>query len=185
MSLEQLGSPIEPAVSLADMKAHLRVTDASEDALITAQITAATRAIEARGGIALVARPLRLTLDEAPQILALPRNPVFQIDAVDVIDRAGAATVVDPALYDFEPGAPARLAARGPWPFTPLIIGGVRIDFTAGWAAAADIPEELTLAVKLLAAHFYENREGAGAEKLFSTPQAIDALIAPWRRARL
>ncbi|MBI1365764.1 MAG: hypothetical protein GC153_07365 [Alphaproteobacteria bacterium] len=186
MPLEQISPPAEDAVSLDDMKAHLRVTDASEDAVIAACLAAATRAVEHRGGLALAARGFRLTLDEAPRsVLVLPKSPVFSLDAVEVLDRQGAATSVDAALYDFDSGAPGRLVARGLWPFSLRGLGAVRIDFTAGWTAAADIPEELTLAVKMLAAHFYENRESAGETQIFSTPQAVDALIAPWRSVRL
>jgi hypothetical protein len=37
----------------------------------------------------------------------------------------------------------------------------------------------------MLAAHFYENRAGAAIERVFATPLAVDALIAPWRELRL
>ncbi|MGE0409794.1 MAG: head-tail connector protein [Amphiplicatus sp.] len=186
MSLQLITPPTEEPVTLADMKAHLRIVHDDEDDAIEAYARSARRAVEARGGLALCAQVWRLTLDKWPQgILTLPRAPVFSIDTVTVIDRDGIATSVDPALYDLQTGTLGRLIARGTWPHTARLIGGVRVDFTAGWASPADTPEELKLAVKMLAAHFFENREGAAADRIFSTPQAVDALIAPYRQMRL
>lgn len=186
MSLTLITPPAAEPVSLAELKAHLRIEHSDDDAAITAYGLAARRAVEARGGLALMLQGWRMTLNEAPQgMLTLPRAPVFSIDAVDVLSRDGTSEPVDTDLYDFEPGAPGRFIARGLWPYTDRRLGGVRIAFTAGWASAADTPEELKLAIKMLAAHFYENRESVAAEKVFATPQAVDALIAPWRLVRL
>lgn len=186
MSLDLIIPPTVEPVTLAELKEHLRVLHTDEDALIASYGFAARRAVEARGGLALMMQQWRLRLDRAPTgMIALPRGPAFSVDAVAIESRAGALTPVDPDLYDFDPGPVGRLVARGYWPHSDRRIAGVRIDFTAGWATPADAPEELRLAVKLLAAHFYENRENASAERLFATPQAVDALIGPWKQVRL
>ena len=186
MSLDLITPSTEEPVSLAELKAHLRVAHGDEDAAIAAYGLAARRAVEERGGLALVSQDWRLALDRMPEgVLVLPRSPVFSVISVCVIDRAGLSSLVPASLYEVEAGAAGRLVARGAWPYSDRQIARVRIDFTAGWPSAADAPEELKLAVKMLAAHFYENREGALAERLFSTPQTVDALIAPYRRVRL
>lgn len=178
--------PAEEPVPLADLKAHLRVAHDDEDALIAGLGAAARRAVEARAGIALMPQTYRLVLDDAPQgVLLLPRGPVFALLAVAVVNREGVAAPVDPSLYDFAPGLVATLASRGVFPRTELLAGGYRVDFSAGFAGAAAVPEELKLAVKMLAAHFYENREAAAPERVFAAPAAADALIAPYRRVRL
>ena len=59
------------------------------------------------------------------------------------------------------------------------------IDFTAGYADAAAVPEPMKLAVKALAAHWYENREEAGVDRFHTSPQSLNALMAPWRRVRV
>ena len=62
-------------------------------------------------------------------------------------------------------------------------IAGIEIDVALGYgAAAADVPEPLRHAVKLLLAHWYENR-GVTANGGESAPMTagVEALIAPYR----
>jgi uncharacterized phiE125 gp8 family phage protein len=186
MSLELIAPPTAEPITLAEMKAHLRVAHGDDDAAIAAFARAARRAVEARGALALLTQGWRLTLDRLPEsAFSLPRAPVVSIDALAIVSRGGSAEVVDPDLYDVELGPHARIIVRGALPLTFRRIAGARIDFTAGWTVSDSVPEELKLAIKMLAAHFYENREGAAAERIFAVPQAVDALIAPYRQVRL
>ena len=181
MSLSLLSPPAAEPVTLQEMKDHFRVAENDEDGVIAGLLASAVRAVEARAGLALMTQNWRLTLDAAPaETLILPLAPVQTIDAVTV---AGAA--VDPSAYEFAPGAPGRLRAAAPWPAPQEKIGDVEIDFTAGYGAAADVPTPLRHAVKMLAAHFFENREKAGEARVFAVPDAVDALIAPYREFRL
>lgn len=197
MSLMLLSPPAAEPVSLAEVKAHLRVDLPDEDALISALAVAARQAVEARGGLALIAQAWRFALDAPPEVefapfgaagvgdIALPLSPVASIDAVSVVDIAGVAAPVDPALYETAVGATGRVRALSPWPAPGHKLDGVTVDFTAGYADAASVPDALKQAVLLLAAHFYENRERAQAERIYSIPDAVDALVAPYRRVRL
>lgn len=185
MSLTLLSPPASEPVTLAELKEHLRVAHDDDDALIAGFLVAAVRAIEARAGLAFLPQQWRLTLDEAPgETVILPVAPV-SVAEVSVIDTQGDPHTLDAALYEFAPGAPGRLRPAGLWPSPGVRLDGVRIDFTAGHADAASVPSPLKQAAKLLAAHFYENRESAGEARIHAVPRAVDALIAPYREFRL
>jgi len=186
MSLTLLSPPIAEPVTLQEMKDHLRVTTNDEDTLINGYLVAAVRAVEARGCLALMVQQWRLTLDTTPsETITLPLAPVSAIDAVKVVNGQGAAINVATSAYEFAPGSPGKLRPAAPWPQIGPRIGGVSIDFTAGYANAGAVPEPLKHAVKLLAAFFFESREAAGEKRIYGVPQSVDALIAPYREPRL
>ncbi|MEL7489083.1 MAG: head-tail connector protein [Pseudomonadota bacterium] len=186
MSLSILAPPTAEPVSLDEIKAHLRVTHADEDGLIAGLAVAARQTVEARAGLALMAQRWRLSLDRAPsETVILPLAPVASIDAVSVIGAAGDFETVSVSKYEAATGSPGRVRCAAPWPRPSVALGGVRIDFTAGWADAGAVPDDLKQAIKLLAAQFYETREAAGAERVYRIPGAVDALTAPYRQVRL
>ncbi len=184
MSLTLIAPPAQEPVSLAELKEHIKVDHASEDAMIAGLGVAARFAIEARFGLAIIAQSWRLSLDGAPaHAVTLPMSPVIAVDAVGAI-RAGVTEVLAADRYDAQSGLVGRVRIKAPL-VTDRSIGGVVIAFTAGWADAASTPEEIKLAVKVLAAHFYENREAAGVDRFYTSPVSINALLAPYRQVRL
>lgn len=180
---------LEP-VTLSEAKAYLRLDTADEDALVTRLVAAARHAAERATGRALITQSWRLTLDRWPgsRVIELPLPPLESVDGVTLIDDADVETpwpatntVADLAA---EPG---RLALRdGVAPPLPgRDIGGLAVDFTAGYGAQpTDVPEALRQAMIRLAAHWFEHRDGwqAGRGVL---PGDIEALFAPYRVARL
>lgn len=181
MSLILLTPPAGDVVTLAEMRDHLRISATADDALITAITSAASRAIETRCGLALLTQGWRLTLDHVrDQTIRLPITPLQHIDEIAV-----SGTVIDSADYDVVTGSVGRVVATHAWPVPGEKIGGLVIEFTAGFGLAADIPSPLVQAVKMLTAHFYENREAAAEARIYNVPASIDALIAPYKEVRI
>ena len=181
MSLSLLSPAAAEPVTLDEVKLHLRVTGTAEDAFISGIVAAAVRAVEARGGLALMTQAWRLTLDAPPdETLVLPIAPVASVDRVTV-----SAATVDASAYEVASGSPGRLRVAAPWPAPANAIGDVSIEFTVGYANVDDVPAPLKQAVMMLAAHFYENRESAGEARVYTVPRSVDALIAPYREFRL
>ena len=186
MTLSLITPPTADPVTLAEVKNHLRITHTDEDTLITEYLLAAVAVVEHRGQIAMLTQTWRLTFDCLPRdVVELPRAPVTAIATVTVKDTDGVRQSVDPSAYEFAPGTTGRLRPIAAWPAPGIQTGGVEIDFTAGYGAAADVPADLKQAVKLIAAHFYEARENVSEASLKLVPQAADALIAPYRRVAL
>jgi len=186
MPLEIVSPPAGPAVSLARAKEHLRADDAADDALIADMIAAATRRVERETGLALITSQWRLLADNLPAdcTLRIPLFPVRSIDEVAVRTDGGWQVVPATDWQADLASRPARLRATAPWPAPDGELNAVRITFTAGFGATPDdVPEELRMAVLILAAHFYERREG-GEIGQGMPPEARD-LLRPWRLLNL
>ena len=183
------GPAVEP-VSLAEMKAYLRLDTDDEDALVAGLIAAARLAVERRTRLVLIAQAWRYRLDRWPsgRSVALPLAPVSAITAVRVQPASGPATALDPALYRLDASRePPRLIAEAGAPDPGIAFGGIEIDATYGFGPSAEaVPAPLRLAIQRLAAHWFESR-GDGPDHLRgdALPGDLVLLLSPYTRARL
>ena len=102
---------------------------------------------------------------------------IYRLDgSTQSIDTA--AFVVDMA------GAPAVLSfATGALPAPGRVSAGIELDVTVGYGdAAVDVPEALRQAIRLLVAHWYDNRgliaTGAAVSVL---PATVTTLLSHYR----
>lgn len=176
-----------------DVAAHLRLSfgfadDGAEDALIAVYLRAAVAAVEMRTGQALLARGfvLQVTGWDRRGRLTLPVGPVAAIDAIRFVWPDRSADLA-PGEWALEPGTTRqRLGGAGGGALRAVPAGAVaELEFTAGHGAGwDDVPGDLRQAVLLLAAHYYENRQGDLPER-GGLPPAVEALLAPHRPVRL
>ncbi len=178
---------IEP-VSLAEAKAHLRITHADEDALISTLIVSARRIVEARTGLLLIEQEWTCYLDDWPDdgVIAIPLSPVSAVEDLSVFGENDTPAVIDPAHYYVDVASrPSRLMLRGSrvWARPGRIGNGIAIAVTAGFGTTAvAVPEALRQAILLLVAHWHEHRGNAEPPAL---PLTLDALTQPFRAVRL
>jgi uncharacterized phiE125 gp8 family phage protein len=179
------GPALEP-VPLDDVKAHLRVDQDDEDDLLASAIVAARCHVENATRRVLIAQGWRIHLDRWPRkrMLRLPIAPLISVDEVRVRTGDGP-TLVDADEYVVDAASvPGRLLVSGDVPCpasrTP---GAIEIDLTAGYGAlAADVPSPLRHAIRMLVAHWYEQRGAVGDARPGETvPFGFAALIAPYR----
>jgi len=164
MALKLITAAAALAVSLVEAKAHLRVTVADDDTLITALITAATETAEQMTGRAIMPQTWELALDAFPDAFELTRTPVASVTSLKYTDSAGVLTTLDAVTYtldaahDFGPASvvPAYGLA---WPAARDQINAVALRFVAGYASAAAVPEPIKAWIKLQVGAMYENRE--------------------------
>src|SRR3954447_6970096 len=99
-----LAGPVLEPVSLAEMKAHLRLDDGSEDDLVGALIAAARVAVETEIRRVLIAQSWRAIVEQWPaDAVTLPIVPALSVEAVRAIDSSGVATELDEDSYELDP----------------------------------------------------------------------------------
>lgn len=182
-----LTGPAAEPVSLSEAKSHLRIQHDDDDDVIAALIAGARVHIESQTRRALITQSWRLTRDVWPvdgRILILP-VPLRALTAARVIMLDGATHNIDAGQFFADmAGAPAFLAFNpGTVPMPDRPVAGIELDVEAGYGdAAADVPQPLRQAIKLLVAHWYENRGlTAIGHEVAVLPLTINALIAPYR----
>jgi uncharacterized phiE125 gp8 family phage protein len=189
MTLFRTTEPEVEPVTLGDVKAHLRITNVSEDELLSGLIRAARDEVERATGIALISQTWRLVLDRWPTngCVHLMRHPVRSVLSVTAYGPDGEATLIAPASYQLDPlSRPARLHFNE-WPASLRPMNGIEIDFQAGFGeAGTEVPDVLKRAILTLTAHWYELRGVLGAEdQPASYPEGYERLIAGYRMRKL
>lgn len=186
MALKLITAATTPAVSLVEAKEHLRVTEATEDTLITAMITSATETAEQITGRAIMPQTWELTLDSFPGAFELTRIPATSVTSLKYYDTAGVLTTLAPELYTMDIADDFGMAYVIPaygaeWPATRDQINAVALRYVAGYANAAAVPESIKAWIKLTVSSMYENREAeAYSSRAVSTTvkmSFVDALL--------
>jgi uncharacterized phiE125 gp8 family phage protein len=180
------GPAVEP-ITLEEMKAYLRVDDDStQDELIAGLVKAARLMVEGVSRRVLIEQRWRVVLDRWPRggTIMLPLSPVMTVESIKVADEAGTATALPAASFDCDLlSDPPRIAVSDV-PEPGRARNGIAVELRAGYGAGADaVPAPLRLAVKILVAHWFENRGDVVGEQILP-PEAL-TLVAPFQRARL
>jgi len=185
-------APAATPVTLAEAKAHLRVTTADEDTLITALIEAATEQAEHLMQRAVMDQQWTLTLDsfsdpsaasaDTASAIELRRPTVTAVVSVQYLEPvAGVLTTLAGSLYTADLSSPlvARLvpAYNQTWPDTRAQIAAVQVRFSCGWLNAAAVPATVKAWIKLRIGALYENREAWTLGKSIESNDFIDHLL--------
>lgn len=185
MTLTVITPPEASPVSLAEMKDHLRLGHGGEDALVSELILSATSAVENDIGKVLVARTLERSFQYWPKALSttgfeLLPGPVTGLSGV-VIKGSDGPDEDATGRFQLNFG---RLCLR-PWSIAPPIpVGGhAVVAFEAGFDGQGAVPDDLKLAVKLVAAEAYLARGFDRGEKL--TLDVAKEILDAHRRVRL
>jgi uncharacterized phiE125 gp8 family phage protein len=170
-------------VSLADMKLHLRIESAVEDDddLITSLITAATKWCEDYQGRKYVTQTVVEKFDAFPEVFRPLYVPLIAVTSIGYTDEDGNGQTVESSVYDVDTTSERgriALAYSQSWPSIRDVVNAVTLTYTAGYGDASAVPDTIKTAIKLLVAHWYENREAVviGAAPA-SLPIGIDALL--------
>jgi uncharacterized phiE125 gp8 family phage protein len=186
MQVEITGAAVDQdtIITVADLKAHLRVTHTQEDSLISALRSAAISWVEEHCNIKLGSYTARGYLPDW-RVAYFPIGPVTAITEVKYQTTADKDYTTDLTTlgttlwYTDEITQPARIAFRD-YPTTyDYALTPVVVTFTAGYTT---MPAPVLQAIRLLVAHMYENRQ----EEVIGTITTrlkfgLEALLNPFR----
>ena len=137
------------AVTLVEAKAHMRVTYADDNTLITSQILMAQQLVESQTRLTLSSAQWQVTTQDRE--IALEWGDLATVDEVATIAKDGTATVITDFTQPNYNGA--RYVYIGDATEGPTF----RVKYTT--QANADKIQLLKQAVLMTVGHFYENRE--------------------------
>lgn len=185
--------PVEEPLSADEAKRHCRVDVSEDDSYIEGLIAAARERCEVETDRSFVTQTWRMTIDEFQPEMLLPRGPHRSVDLVEYYDQTNTLRTLAATTYEADLTAdPARIRL-GYGQFWPLTYGqlwsltrwgkpgAVRVTFTAGYGTAAAVPAGIKHAVKMLVAHWYENREIVMSGRDVILPMMVDDLLDHYR----
>ena len=189
MTYAQTTPPGAEPLTLAEVKAHMRLDGSAEDALLVSLIQTARDYLERQTGLCLITQHWRLYLDVWPEdgVIQIAKGPVQTIETIQLFDGDGHSVDLSSLdrLLDGQ-ARPARLWLRNP-PSPGQAMNGIEIDFTAGFGeSGADIPDTLNGARLIHVAHLFAFRGVvSAADQPAGVPAGYDRLIAPFCRRGL
>jgi len=188
MALTLITAPATEPVTLADAKAHCRVEHAIDDTLITALIVAARLAAEHDLHRPLITQTWEASFEDFPASgggdgIPLGKYRPIAITHVKYLNLDGVDTTLDPSAYELEsvsvPGYVYPIYGTS-WPDARQIYNSVRVRFTAGYGAAAAVPQCVKQWMLLMVGAMYTFRE-ASTDRAQSSLPFINSLLDPER----
>jgi uncharacterized phiE125 gp8 family phage protein len=187
MSLVIITGPTAEPVTLAEVKTRLRLTDTTDDALITTQITAAREYAEKMTRRSLNYKTYAAFFDSFPDCgkpIRIPVPPLIAVTAVKYLDSTLTLQTWDPTEYYVAAQQSPALIVPTPaniYPCPASVPGCVEVDFTAGYGypgqttpttipAGPVCPENLKEGIRQLAVYIYENPSVINSEGLREAP---------------
>lgn len=164
-------------LTLEQVKTHLRIDGAAEDALLTALIGAATEHVQNMTNRQLMRATYRLFLDRLPTSVPLPRPPFAAIKTISATDEAAQVVEFEAGYYTTAGTDLATLRGVLDSGWYASTYKNIVIEYEAGYPNAEAIPEPIKQAMLLIIGHLYENRE----DKTDRFPKASDALLGSYR----
>ncbi len=174
---------LEP-ITLEEAKDHLRLTSdfLEDDNYITLLIKAARKAAENYTSRAFLNTTFDLYQDEFFEEIEIGKGNISEVTSINYNDVSGDPQSLDLGLTFIDlNNLPALLKSTSTFPSTySKGFNNVTIRFVAGFGAtAAEVPEDIKTALKLIIARWYDNREDT--RQNLSFPKASECLLNEYK----
>lgn len=189
-SIVVMTPPAGECVTVEELGLHVRVQNEEEEDLLASLITASRQAWEkATNGHVVLATTFKEYFSRWADFypcarypnwnlhfwkpIRLSRAPVSAIASFKYFDGNDVEQTLSQYVTDVT-GIPAMLRMSESFPvLSPNKLRPISVTYTAGYADAAAVPEDVKLAIKLLAAHFYWNREAFSDTDMKALPMGF------------
>jgi len=176
--------------STSDVKAHLRVSTTDDDPYMLTLLKVATDRVEEYTNRKLMTQTWYAYFDDWPDgnSIELPYAPLQSVGSTAIVyyDSNGSTTVMDSTKYVSDTvSEPGRVVLRNDcdWPTTSLYNSNpIRVEFTAGYGAASDVPDHYKQAALIWTADMYEQRESfIVGQTVTGMPNSVESILFPKR----
>ncbi len=182
MTVKITGTPsLDDIITVAALKAFLRVDHSDEDAYITALRQAAISTVEVMSDTRL-GDVSAVGYMDAWAAVRIPVGPVQSITSITYLSTANTTQTLAASHYFTDLNSQvARIQFVSPPDLYDDAMHRVQVNMVVGWPEAS-VPAPMIQAVRLLVGHLYENR----LEEITGTitsrlRMGIDALVSPYR----
>jgi uncharacterized phiE125 gp8 family phage protein len=184
MTLITVTPPAVEPVTLDEMKAQVRQDFSNDDVFLSSCIVAARAFVENFTRRRLITQVVEFRRDGLGGVIRLPVAPIQSVTSITYLDSANTEQVLATDLWRVRKSVdpwqiiPAHLVT---WPTVLPDLDTVGITMTVGYGdAGSDVPADIRAALKSMAAHFYENREGViVGTSAAEMPLAVRDLLMP------
>jgi uncharacterized phiE125 gp8 family phage protein len=173
------------AVATCDFSADVicKTGNTDEDTLLSMLITSARQWCENFTGLGLAPQTLELMLDGFDDVIELPFSPVSSVTSITYKDSTGTETTIAPANYIVDTDSMVGSVTEAydyDWPtFTAYPVNPVRIRYVTGYTTC---PAAIKLAMLLMIAYWYSNREAVGAiDNSSKEGRAVTSILMPYK----
>lgn len=158
------------ALTVAEAKAHLNVTHAEDDGLISDYIDAATALLETRTNRCFVEQTRKCEMNGfddrryvRDRVIHVPRSPLNTVSSIVYLSGTNVSTTLPSSDYIVSShDRPGRIseAYNATWPDTYGVENDVTITYLTGSSTTTTgVPANVRQAIRMLVAHWYRNRE--------------------------
>jgi uncharacterized phiE125 gp8 family phage protein len=191
MALKCLSPSTALAVTVDDLKDHLRISSTDEDILLRSYIRTATKQAENVMKRQCCTAQWRFVLPEFKDEIELPRPPVVSSQVtIEYLNSSGGTATCPSTVYEvdiYQEPAVIRLNYESTWPETYGVDNSVRITFVAGYPVSTvdnepTVPDDIKLWIMMRAGDMYEHRESMalGENVIPRTLPFVDGLLDPY-----
>ncbi|WP_282076311.1 head-tail connector protein [Epibacterium ulvae] len=177
-------APDELPIDLSFIQSHAVVDSGVDEDLLQFLTGAAVARLDGMNGLlgrAIMPQDVVQAFPRADLYLRLQYGPAFALNSVSYFDRENSVVEISNArIFEDDAGSFVQLDSL---PNAAPRIDAVTVSYRAGWQSAALVPNDVKLAIAMMVATWYHNREDMTSQAFsHQVPGGVRDLIAPYRR---